>query len=90
MREFNYLLRLFGEGLCMEIENGEGSLLVHVENRDKSRHVDFCATDEVEAERIAKEWMLGQMLVGYEGLCELAVFLGNREMIRKEIGYDRG
>lgn len=90
MREFNYLLRLFGDGLCIKTEKSGDSLLVHIENRDKSRCVDFSATDEWEAERVAKEWMLGQMLLGYEGLGELAVFLGNREMIRKEIGYDRG
>lgn len=84
--DFHYLLRLFGEGMTLRTEQLDVSgVMVHVENRDKSKHMDFLAKDENDAQRIAKEWMLGQMLLNYKDFREVTLFLANRIRTIKEI-----
>lgn len=84
--DFHYLLWLFSDGLTVRTEKfGVSGLLAHAENRDKSKRIDFFAKDEKDAQRIAKEWMLGQMLINYKDLREITLFLANRIRTVNEI-----
>lgn len=84
--DFHYLLWLFGEGMTLRTEKfGASGFMAHAENRDKSKRMDFLAKDEKDAQRIAKEWMLGQMLINYKDLREITLFLANRIRTVNEI-----
>lgn len=64
---------------------GVSGVMAHAENRDKSKKMCFLAKDEKDAQRIAKEWMLGQMLLSYKDFREVTLFLANRIRTIKEI-----
>lgn len=59
----------------------------HGKRREQKQGEKICflAKDEKEAREIAKEWMLGQMLLNYKDFREVALFLANRLRTIKEI-----
>lgn len=84
--DLDFLLRLFGEGMTIRTEKfGVSGVMANVENRNKEKKICFLAKDEKEARETAKEWMLGQMLLGYKDLREVTLFLANRVRITKDI-----
>lgn len=86
---FDCLLRLLGEGMSIKAIPCDGGLDVHVENRNKEKSLDFKATNEDDAKRKAMEWMLGQMLLGYDGFGGLTFYLIGREQNKKYMEYGR-
>ena len=85
---FNYLQRIFDEGLCVKTKIQEdGSLLAHVENRDKSQSVDILAKDMDEVVRRTEEWQVGQMLLSSDDFKEVVMFLAQRKKLKEEIMY---
>lgn len=84
--DIDFLLRLFGEGMTIRTEKfGASGVKANVENRNKEKKICFLAKDDETAREIAKEWMLGQMLLNYKDLREVTLFLANRVRMIKDI-----
>lgn len=86
---FECLLRLLGEGMSVKTRPCDGGLDVHVENRNKKKSLDFKAMDEEDAKKKAMEWMLGQMLLGYDNFRVLTFYLIGLEQNKKYMKYGR-
>lgn len=83
---FNYLLRLFDEGLSIKkTELEAGTLKVEAENRNQAKRITFFAKDIVDAEKKAMEWQVGQILLNCDDFKEVVMFLANRKKLKREI-----
>lgn len=83
---FNYLLRLFDEGLSMKTTELEfGTLEVTVENRSQGKQVTFFAKGMEDAKQKAMEWQVGQMLLNCDDFEEVVMFLTQRKKLKKEM-----
>lgn len=85
---FNYLQRLFDEGLCMNTTELEfGTLEVTVENRSQDKKITLFAKGMEDANQKAMEWQVGQMLLNCDDFEEIVMFLANRKKIKAEMNY---
>lgn len=83
---FNYLQRLFDEGLCMKTTELEfGTLEVTVENRSQDKKITFFAKGMEDAKQKAMEWQAGQILLNCEDFEEIVMFLAQRKKLKKEM-----
>lgn len=83
---FNYLLRLFDEGLSMKTTELEfGTLEVTVENRSQGKQVTFFAKGMEDAKQKAMEWQVGQMILNCDDFEEVVMFLTQRKKLKKEM-----
>ena len=83
---FNYLLRLFDEGLSMKTTALEfGTLEVTVENRSQGKQVTFFAKGMEDAKQKAMEWQVGQMILNCDDFEEVVMFLTQRKKLKKEM-----
>lgn len=85
---FNYLQRLFDEGLCMKTTELEfGTLEVTVENRSQDKKITFFAKGMEDAKQKAMEWQAGQILLNCEDFEEIVMFLAQRKKLKAEMNY---
>lgn len=85
---FNYLQRLFDEGLCMKTTELEfGTLEVTVENRSQDKKITFFAKGMEDAKQKAMEWQAGQILLNCDDFEEIVMFLANRKKLKAEMNY---
>lgn len=85
---FNYLLRLFDEGLSMKTTELEfGTLEVTVENRSQEKQITFFAKGMEDAKQKAAEWQVGQMLLNCEDFEEIVMLLAQRKKLKAEMKY---
>lgn len=83
---FNYLQRLFDEGLCMKTTELEfGILEVTAENRSQEKQITFFANGMEDAKQKAAEWQVGQMLLNCDDFEEVVMFLAQRKKLKKEM-----
>lgn len=83
---FNYLQRLFDEGLCINTTELEfGTLEVTAENRSQGKQITFFAKGMEDAKQKAAEWQVGQILLNCEDFEEIVMFLAQRKKLKKEI-----
>lgn len=83
---FDYLMRLFGEGLGMETTILEdGTIKAFVTNRSQNKRMTFFAKDMNDARKKAEEWQVGQILLNCEDFEEVVMYLANRKMLKSEI-----
>lgn len=83
---FNYLLRLFDEGLSMKTTELEfGTLEVTVENRSQGKQVTFFAKGMEDTKQKAMEWQVGQMILNCDDFEEVVMFLTQRKKLKKEM-----
>lgn len=83
---FNYLQRLFDEGLCINSTELEfGTLEVTAENRNQGKQITFFAKGMEDAKQKATEWQVGQMLLNCEDFEEIVMFLAQRKKLKKEM-----
>lgn len=83
---FNYLQRLFDEGLCMNTTELEfGTLEVTVENRSQDKKITFFAKGMEDANQKAAEWQADQILLNCEDFEEIVMFLAQRKKLKKEM-----
>lgn len=83
---FNYLSRLFDEGLSMKTTELEfGTLEVTVENRRQGKQVTFFARGMEDAKQKAMEWQVGQMILNCDDFEEVVMFLTQRKKLKKEM-----
>lgn len=83
---FNYLQRLFDEGLCINTTELEfGTLEVTAENRSQDKKITFLAKGMEDAKQKAAEWQVGQMLLNCEDFEEIVMFLAQRKKLKKEM-----
>ena len=83
---FNYLQRLFDEGLCINTTELEfGTLEVTAENRSQGKQITFFAKGMEDAKQKAAEWQAGQILWNCEDFEEIVMFLAQRKKLKKEI-----
>lgn len=85
---FNYLQRLFDEGLSMKTTELEfGTLEVTAENRSQGKKITFFAKGMEDAKQKAAEWQVGQMLLNCEDFEEVVMFLAQRKKLKAEMTY---
>lgn len=85
---FNYLQRLFDEGLCMKTTELEFSTLeVTVANRSQDKQITFFAKGIEDAKQKAAEWQAGQILLNCDDFEEVVMFLANRKKLKYEMNY---
>lgn len=85
---FNYLQRLFDEGLCINTTELEfGTLEVTAENRSQNKQITFFAKGMENAKQKAMEWQIGQMLLNSDDFEEVVMFLANRKKLKAEMEY---
>lgn len=85
---FNYLLRIFDEGLSMKTTELEfGTLEVTVENRSQGKKITFFAKGMEDAKQKAAEWQTGQILLNCDDFEEIVMFLANRKKLKAEMKY---
>ena len=83
---FNYLQRLFDEGLSMKTTELEfGTLEVTAENRSQGKQITFFAKGMEDAKQKAAEWQVGQMLLDSDDFEEIVMFLAQRKKLKNEI-----
>ena len=83
---FNYLQRLFDEGLCINTTELEfGTLEVTAENRSQGKQITFFAKGMEDANQKAAEWQAGQILMNCEDFEEIVIFLVQRKKLKKEM-----
>lgn len=83
---FNYLQRLFDEGLCINTTEPEfGTLEVTAENRSQGKQITFFAKGMEDANQKAAEWQAGQILLNCEDFGEIVMFLAQRKKLKKEM-----
>lgn len=86
---FNYLLRLFDEGLSMKTTELEfGTLEVTVENRSQGKQVTFFAKGMEDAKQKAMEWQVGQMILNCDDFEDVVMFLTQRKKLKKEMSNE--
>lgn len=83
---FNYLQRLFDEGLCINTTELEfGTLEVTAENRSQGKQITFFAKGMEDAKQKVAEWQAGQILLNCEDFEEIVMFLAQRKKLKKEM-----
>lgn len=85
---FNYLQRLFDDGLCINTTELEfGTLEVTAENQSQGKQITFFAKGMEDAKQKAMEWQAGQILLNCDDFEEIVMFLANRKKLKAEMNY---